>query len=81
MKDNNLYKPLYVLFTKYLPPYLKDRCKRDNIGVLCICQMSDKSSLGDEDSAPKDPFLIIGPGSVLYNWMDELETWGYFTVG
>jgi len=43
--------------------------------------MSDKSSLGDEDSVTKDPFLIIGPGSVLYNWMDELETWGYFTVG
>lgn len=27
------------------------------------------------------PFLIIGPGSVLYNWMDELEAWGYFSVG
>ena len=26
------------------------------------------------------PFLIIGPGSVLYNWLEELETWAYFTV-
>jgi hypothetical protein len=24
MKDNNLYKPFHVLFTKYLPPYLND---------------------------------------------------------
>lgn len=26
-------------------------------------------------------FLIIGLGSVFYNWMDELEVWGYFFVG
>ncbi|GCC38149.1 DNA excision repair protein ERCC-6-like 2 isoform X3 [Chiloscyllium punctatum] len=25
-------------------------------------------------------FLIIAPLSVLYNWKDELETWGYFRV-
>lgn len=23
-------------------------------------------------------FLIVCPGSVLYNWLDELDTWGYF---
>ncbi|XP_052090388.1 DNA excision repair protein ERCC-6-like 2 [Mytilus californianus] len=47
-----------------------------------IRQMSDnKKNLEDDETAPMDPFLIIGPGSVLYNWMDELETWGYFTVG
>ena len=27
------------------------------------------------------PFLIVSPSSVLYNWEDELETWGYFKVG
>ncbi|GAB1599533.1 hypothetical protein Ahia01_000230600 [Argonauta hians] len=27
------------------------------------------------------PFLIITPGSVLYNWQAELDTWGYFAVG
>ena len=44
--------------------------------------MSDnKRKLCGEDNYQIDPFLIIGPGSVLYNWMDELETWGYFTVG
>ncbi|KAH9510325.1 DNA excision repair protein ERCC-6-like 2 [Bulinus truncatus] len=24
------------------------------------------------------PFLIIGPSAVLYNWLDELNTWGFF---
>ncbi|XP_076093658.1 uncharacterized protein LOC143064602 isoform X2 [Mytilus galloprovincialis] len=47
-----------------------------------IRQMSDnKKNLQDDETIPTDPFLIIGPGSVLYNWMDELDTWGYFTVG
>ena len=27
------------------------------------------------------PFLIIAPATVLYNWVDELLTWGHFTVG
>lgn len=27
-----------------------------------------------------EPFLVVGPASVLYNWVDELETWGYFKV-
>ena len=39
--------------------------------------MGDK--LVDEGRRCK-PFLIVGPASVLYNWVDELETWGYFTV-
>ncbi|KAH3696910.1 hypothetical protein DPMN_084393, partial [Dreissena polymorpha] len=26
------------------------------------------------------PFLIIGPGCVLYNWLEELDTWGHFSV-
>ncbi|KAK3752131.1 hypothetical protein QZH41_019253 [Actinostola sp. cb2023] len=25
-------------------------------------------------------FLVVSPGSVLYNWQDELDTWGYFKV-
>jgi SNF2 family DNA or RNA helicase len=25
-------------------------------------------------------FLIVAPLSVLYNWKDELDTWGYFRV-
>ncbi|CAI9736070.1 DNA excision repair protein ERCC-6-like 2 isoform X1 [Octopus vulgaris] len=27
------------------------------------------------------PFLIIVPGNVLYNWVAELDTWGYFSIG
>uniref|UniRef100_A0A803TIG7 ERCC excision repair 6 like 2 n=1 Tax=Anolis carolinensis TaxID=28377 RepID=A0A803TIG7_ANOCA len=31
-------------------------------------------------SVPKKIFLIVSPLSVLYNWKDELDTWGYFKV-
>ncbi|XP_061482442.1 DNA excision repair protein ERCC-6-like 2 isoform X9 [Rhineura floridana] len=31
-------------------------------------------------SVPKTTFLIVAPLSVLYNWKDELDTWGYFKV-
>ncbi|NWI08976.1 ER6L2 protein, partial [Crypturellus soui] len=30
--------------------------------------------------SPKKSFLIVAPLSVLYNWKDELDTWGYFKV-
>ena len=36
---------------------------------------------GSSESSEKKVFLIIGPASVLYNWIDELETWGYFSTG
>ncbi|NXN83687.1 ER6L2 protein, partial [Bombycilla garrulus] len=32
------------------------------------------------DYNPKKTFLIVAPLSVLYNWKDELDTWGYFKV-
>uniref|UniRef100_A0A8D2KWJ3 ERCC excision repair 6 like 2 n=1 Tax=Varanus komodoensis TaxID=61221 RepID=A0A8D2KWJ3_VARKO len=31
-------------------------------------------------SVQKKIFLIVAPLSVLYNWKDELDTWGYFKV-
>lgn len=31
-------------------------------------------------SCTKKVFLIVSPLSVLYNWKDELETWGYFKL-
>ncbi|XP_073908665.1 DNA excision repair protein ERCC-6-like 2 isoform X4 [Castor canadensis] len=31
-------------------------------------------------SVAKKMFLIVAPLSVLYNWKDELDTWGYFRV-
>ncbi|XP_076462027.1 uncharacterized protein LOC143294538 isoform X2 [Babylonia areolata] len=40
--------------------------------------MSDTPDVGEK--GPSGPVLIIGPGSVLYNWLEELETWAYFTV-
>ncbi|XP_039766693.1 DNA excision repair protein ERCC-6-like 2 [Ornithorhynchus anatinus] len=36
---------------------------------------------GDTEEARTRPvFLIVAPLSVLYNWKDELDTWGYFKV-
>ncbi|XP_077981939.1 DNA excision repair protein ERCC-6-like 2 [Glandiceps talaboti] len=29
----------------------------------------------------RDVFLIASPKSVMYNWLDELETWSYLNVG
>ncbi|CAL1534431.1 unnamed protein product [Lymnaea stagnalis] len=26
------------------------------------------------------PFLIIGPTAVMFKWLDEIDTWGYFTA-
>ncbi|XP_043370239.1 DNA excision repair protein ERCC-6-like 2 isoform X3 [Dermochelys coriacea] len=34
----------------------------------------------DPTYIPKKTFLIVAPLSVLYNWKDELDTWGYFRV-
>ncbi|XP_068677020.1 DNA excision repair protein ERCC-6-like 2 [Montipora foliosa] len=37
----------------------------------------------EEDGIHKETgtFLIVSPGSVMYNWKDELETWGHFKSG
>ncbi|XP_051007103.1 DNA excision repair protein ERCC-6-like 2 [Acomys russatus] len=39
-----------------------------------------KSMRKEPSSAAKKMFLIVAPLSVLYNWKDELDTWGYFRV-
>jgi len=35
----------------------------------------------EEEKQRKGPFLIISPSSVLFNWEDELNSWGYFRMG
>ena len=42
--------------------------------IVC-CQKEDASR------RERGTFLIVSPGSVLYNWKDELETWGHFNTG
>ncbi|KAM9743711.1 DNA excision repair protein ERCC-6-like 2 [Menidia menidia] len=37
-----------------------------------------QSQLPSKQSSPRKVFLIVAPLSVLYNWKDELDTWGYF---
>uniref|UniRef100_A0A8C6TQW8 Excision repair cross-complementation group 6-like 2 n=1 Tax=Neogobius melanostomus TaxID=47308 RepID=A0A8C6TQW8_9GOBI len=39
-----------------------------------------QSQACDKQSNPNKVFLIVAPLSVLYNWKDELETWGHFQV-
>ncbi|XP_057299784.1 DNA excision repair protein ERCC-6-like 2 isoform X1 [Hydractinia symbiolongicarpus] len=35
----------------------------------------------DSKKMPNYIFLVVAPTSVLYNWLDELSTWGYFKTG
>lgn len=35
----------------------------------------------DLQKMPNYVFLVVAPTSVLYNWLDELNTWGYFKTG
>ncbi|KAM5227760.1 DNA excision repair protein ERCC-6-like 2 [Ctenodactylus gundi] len=39
-----------------------------------------RSMKKEPSSVAKKMFLIVAPLSVLYNWKDELHTWGYFRV-
>ncbi|XP_034366453.1 DNA excision repair protein ERCC-6-like 2 isoform X2 [Arvicanthis niloticus] len=39
-----------------------------------------KSMKKEPSSTARKMFLIVAPLSVLYNWKDELDTWGYFRV-
>ncbi|XP_055982453.1 DNA excision repair protein ERCC-6-like 2 [Sorex fumeus] len=39
-----------------------------------------RSMKKEPSSTAKKIFLIVAPLSVLYNWRDELDTWGYFRV-
>ncbi|XP_037634320.1 DNA excision repair protein ERCC-6-like 2 isoform X2 [Sebastes umbrosus] len=37
-----------------------------------------QSQMTSKQSKPNKVFLIVAPLSVLYNWKDELDTWGHF---
>ncbi|XP_027265456.1 DNA excision repair protein ERCC-6-like 2 isoform X3 [Cricetulus griseus] len=39
-----------------------------------------KSMKKEPSSTAQKMFLVVAPLSVLYNWKDELDTWGYFRV-
>ena len=45
-----------------------------------IRKMSENASVY-EQGANKKPFLVIGPATVMYNWVEEFQTWGHFSVG
>uniref|UniRef100_A0A4X2KHD0 ERCC excision repair 6 like 2 n=1 Tax=Vombatus ursinus TaxID=29139 RepID=A0A4X2KHD0_VOMUR len=48
----------------------------NNMPEFLLKNMKKESST----CAPKKMFLIVAPLSVLYNWRDELNTWGYFKI-
>jgi SNF2 family DNA or RNA helicase len=49
--------------------------------LLFIMQLSENAELYKDPEHPRKPFLIMCPASVLYNWIDELNTWGHFAIG
>lgn len=56
------------------------------IAFLCAileksCTKSDVILTGPKPTIGKGTFLIITPGSVLYNWCSEIEIWSHLTYG
>ncbi|KAJ7325348.1 hypothetical protein OS493_029896 [Desmophyllum pertusum] len=50
-----------------------------------FCKFMDSKVTGKQQgkvsSHDSGAFLIVSPGSVMYNWRDELVTWGHFKTG
>ncbi|KAK2569892.1 DNA excision repair protein ERCC-6-like 2 [Acropora cervicornis] len=49
--------------------------------INLVCTKSCLSFQKDSISKISDTVLIVSPGSVMYNWKEELETWGHFKMG
>ncbi|XP_028390617.1 DNA excision repair protein ERCC-6-like 2 isoform X2 [Dendronephthya gigantea] len=59
----------------------KTGTKMDIYGKFLSENDKNKVSLCNHVKKEKGSFLIVSPNSVLYNWHDELMTWGYFKIG
>lgn len=46
-----------------------------------LWQLSKYRNIEDEVGSRRKVVLIIGLASIIDNWAEELNTWGYFSVG
>uniref|UniRef100_A0A8C3E155 ERCC excision repair 6 like 2 n=1 Tax=Corvus moneduloides TaxID=1196302 RepID=A0A8C3E155_CORMO len=76
LSDNGDFIPYTI--NRYLRDYQREGAQ------FLYKHYADKRGciLGDDMGLGKtiQTFLIVAPLSVLYNWKDELDTWGYFKV-
>ncbi|RMC19079.1 hypothetical protein DUI87_03683 [Hirundo rustica rustica] len=76
LSDNGDYIPYTI--NRYLRDYQREGAQflYRHYANKRGCILGDDMGLGKTIQT----FLIVAPLSVLYNWKDELDTWGYFKV-
>ena len=67
----------WIVWKLYFQMVLTKKCTY----VFQLSESKYRANSSQSADGERLTFLIIGPASVLYNWVDELETWGHFTVG
>ncbi|CAH6795714.1 Ercc6l2 [Phodopus roborovskii] len=75
--DMGLGKTIQVI--SFLAAVLRKKGTREDIENN-MPEFLLKSMKKEPSSTAQKMFLIVAPLSVLYNWKDELDTWGYFRV-
>ena len=78
--DNNVVR-IYFAFTGiFFLEGTKVFFMSNDILLFFSVQMAG-SDEAKEDISTRKVFLIIGPATILDNWLNEFNTWGYFSIG